>query len=42
MTYNLLHLAQLLKGNGGYPNYGNSKKAWNNGSRWSFENPEYR
>ncbi|NBC05797.1 MAG: flavodoxin family protein [Bacteroidetes bacterium] len=42
MTYNLLHLASMLKANGGYPNYGNSRKAWDDGSRWEFENPEYR
>lgn len=42
MTYNLLHLASMLKENGGYDNYGNSKKDWQDGSRWEFENPEYR
>jgi multimeric flavodoxin WrbA len=42
MTYNLLHLATMLKKNGGYPDYGNSRKEWDNGERWSFENPEYR
>ena len=42
MTYNLLHLAKMLKDNGGYPAYGNSRKDWDNGERWRFENPEYR
>ncbi len=42
MTYNLLHLAKMLKDASGYPNYGNSKKDWSNGDRWGFENPEYR
>ena len=42
MTYNLLHLAKMLKENGGYPDYGNSREKWDNGSRWSFSNPEYR
>ncbi|SHJ12187.1 flavodoxin family protein [Pseudozobellia thermophila] len=42
MTYNMLHLAHMLKSNGGYPAYGNSRKAWDSGSRWGFENPEYR
>ena len=42
MTYNLLHLAKLLKSNNGYPAYGNSRKEWDSGSRWNFENPEYR
>jgi multimeric flavodoxin WrbA len=42
MAYNLMHLAKILKENGGYPAYGNSKEDWDKGSRWSFENPEYR
>jgi len=42
MTYNLLHLAKILKDNNGYPAYGNSRKDWNAGTRWNFENPEYR
>ena len=39
MTYNLLHLASLLKKNDGYSNYGNSREEWDNGDRWEFENP---
>lgn len=42
MTYNLLHLAKILKEYGGYPAYGNSRKEWDDGTRWNFENPEYR
>lgn len=42
MTYNLLHLARLLKKNNGYDNYGNSVEEWEDGTHWSFENPEYR
>ena len=42
MTYNLLHLAAMLRANNGYPKYGNSRKDWDNGERWEFENPEYR
>lgn len=42
MTYNLMHLAKILKENKGYPAYGNSKEEWDKGSRWSFGNPEYR
>ena len=42
MTYNMLHLAKMLKSNQGYPAYGNSRKDWDQGSRWNFENPEYR
>ncbi|MGJ8738859.1 flavodoxin family protein [Zobellia laminariae] len=42
MSYNLMHLAKMLKDNGGYPAYGNSRKEWDDGTRWNFENPEYR
>ena len=42
MSYNLMHLAKMLKDNGGYPSYGNSRKEWDDGTRWNFENPEYR
>ncbi|MFD2550948.1 flavodoxin family protein [Bizionia sediminis] len=42
MTYNLLHLAGMLKLQNGYPKYGNSKTDWTDGKRWHFENPEYR
>ncbi len=36
MTYNLLHLANILKVHGGYPGYGNSIRAWDTGERWNF------
>ena len=42
MTYNLLHLANMLKAQNGYPEYGNSRRDWDDGTRWNFENPEYR
>lgn len=42
MTYNLLHLASMIKANDGYPRYGNSREDWEEGKRWAFENPEYR
>jgi multimeric flavodoxin WrbA len=42
MTYNLMHMAKMLKDNGGFPVYGNQQSAWNNGNRFGFENPEYR
>lgn len=42
MTYNLLHLANMIKQHGGYSAYGNSRNQWDNGKRWNFENPEYR
>lgn len=42
MAYNLMHLANMLRQQGGYPAYGNSPKEWNDGARWNFENPEHR
>jgi multimeric flavodoxin WrbA len=42
MTYNLMHMAKMLKDNGGFPVYGNQQSAWNDGNRFGFENPEYR
>lgn len=42
MTYNMLHLAKMLKEANGYSAYGNSTEEWSNGERWNFENPEYR
>ena len=41
MTWNLLHMARLLKDAGGIPAYGNLRGAWNDGERFGF-NPEYR
>lgn len=42
MTWNLMHMAKLLKDNGGIPAYGNNRKEWDAGARFDFENPEYR
>ncbi|NUP32760.1 MAG: flavodoxin family protein [Streptomycetaceae bacterium] len=42
MTWNMLHLARLLKDAGGLPAYGNQRTAWDAGTRFDFENPEYR
>ncbi len=42
MTWNLLHLAKMLKDNGGIPKYGNQRSKWDDGSRFDFANPEYR
>jgi hypothetical protein len=42
MTWNLLHTARRLKDVGGIPAYGNQRAAWDAGSRFDFENPEYR
>lgn len=42
MTWNLMHLARLLKDAGGIPAYGNQRSAWDAGARFDHENPEYR
>lgn len=42
MTWNLLHMARILKEQGGMPAYGNQRAKWDAGSRFDFENPEYR
>ncbi|HKE70920.1 MAG TPA: flavodoxin family protein [Nocardioidaceae bacterium] len=42
MTWNLMHLAAMLKRNGGIPAYGNQRAAWDAGARFDFANPEYR
>jgi multimeric flavodoxin WrbA len=42
MTWNLMHLARMLKTQGGIPAHGNQRSAWDAGSRFDFENPEYR
>ncbi|MFI5625492.1 flavodoxin family protein [Nocardioides sp. NPDC051685] len=42
MTYNLMHLASLLKDAGGFPAYGNQRAGWDAGARYGFTNPEYR
>lgn len=39
MTWNCLHLARMLKANGGIPNKGNDREAWKEGERFGFENP---
>lgn len=42
MTWNLLHLAKMLKDAGGIPNHGNDRRAWKAGCRFDFANPEHR
>ncbi|MBB1031264.1 flavodoxin family protein [Dietzia sp. SLG310A2-38A2] len=42
MTWNLMHLARLLKAAGGIPSEGNQRSAWDSGARFGWENPEYR
>ena len=42
MTWNLLHLARMIKDAGGVPAHGNQRSAWDAGCRFDFENPDYR
>ena len=42
MTWNLLHLARMLKDAGGIPAHGNQRSEWDAGCRFDFENPEHR
>ena len=42
MTWNLMHLARMLKDAGGVPAFGNQRSEWDAGCRFDFENPEYR
>ncbi|WP_067471776.1 flavodoxin family protein [Nocardia amamiensis] len=42
MTWNLLHLARMLKDNNGIPAHGNQRSEWDAGCRFDFENPEHR
>lgn len=42
MTYNLMHLAAMLRSAGGIPVGGNQASEWAAGRRWDFPNPEYR
>jgi multimeric flavodoxin WrbA len=42
MTWNLLHLARMLKDAGGIPAYGNQRSEWDAGARFDYPNPEYR
>jgi multimeric flavodoxin WrbA len=42
MTWNLMHLARILRDAGGIPAHGNQRSEWDAGCRFDFENPEYR
>ncbi len=42
MTWNLLHLARILKDTGGIPAHGNQRSKWEAGCRFDHPNPEYR
>lgn len=42
MSWNLLHMARMLKDAGGIPAHGNRPQAWRAGIRPDFPNPEHR
>jgi len=42
MTWNLMHLARMLKDAGGIPAHGNQRSEWDAGCRFDFPNPDYR
>ena len=42
MTWNLMHMARMLKDAGGIPCHGNSTELWKEGRRFDAPNPEYR
>jgi multimeric flavodoxin WrbA len=42
MTWNLLHMARMLKDAGGVPAHGNQRSEWDAGCRFDFPNPQYR
>ena len=41
-TWNLLHMARMLKDAGGIPAHGNQRSEWDAGARFDFPNPEHR
>jgi multimeric flavodoxin WrbA len=42
LTWNLLHMARMLKDAGGIPAHGNQRSRWDAGCRYDYPNPEYR
>jgi len=42
MTWNMLHLARMLKDAGGIPAHGNQRTAWDAGCHSDYPNPDYR
>jgi hypothetical protein len=42
MTWNLMHMARMLKDAGGIPAWGNSVDLWQEGRCFDAPNPEYR
>jgi multimeric flavodoxin WrbA len=42
MTWNLLHMARMIKDAGGIPAHGNQRSSWDAGCRFDYPNPDYR
>lgn len=42
MSWNLMHMANILQASDGIPAFGNQRKKWDAGFHPSFPNPEYR
>lgn len=42
LTWNLLHMARMLKDQGGIPAHGNQRSEWEAGCRYDQPNPEHR
>jgi multimeric flavodoxin WrbA len=42
LTWNLLHVARMLKDAGGFPAHGNQRTEWDAGCRFDYPNPEHR
>jgi multimeric flavodoxin WrbA len=42
MTWNLMHMARMIKDAGGIPAHGNQRSEWTAGCRFDFPNPDYR
>jgi multimeric flavodoxin WrbA len=42
MTWNLLHMARMIKDAGGIPAHGNQRSGWDAGCRFDYPNPDYR
>jgi len=42
MTWNLLHMARMLRDAGGVPAHGNQRSEWEAGCRFDMPNPEHR
>jgi hypothetical protein len=42
MTWNLMHMARILRDTGGVPAHGNQRSEWDAGCRSDHPNPDYR